>query len=359
MTFYQELQLNQAGSKSYIASFQNPKDKLKHTGIYLFKIFLNIAFCTSFIVLFSILFGTENSVAGLAVLLSIMVFRCADLGIRVSHGVFNILIVFVILAVGPGLSNQLPAGWAFLANVVFIMLLLLLGCHNVIMYNHSTLVLAYLLLQGYDVSGEAYNKRLVGLLVGGVITAVVFYHNHRKQKYKRTFISIFKEFNLSSARTRWQLRFTLTISSAMLIASLLGIPKAMWIGIAVMSVCVPFRNDVEYRVKYRAPGNILGSIIFMAAYLILPEGAVSYMGIIGGIGTGLSATYGWQTVCNAFSSLSVATPVLGLSTAILLRIFNNIFGSVYTWLFERIFEPAISALANVVECLRRKYVLFQ
>ena len=38
MTFYQELQLSQAGSKSYIASFANLKDKAKHTGIYLFKI---------------------------------------------------------------------------------------------------------------------------------------------------------------------------------------------------------------------------------------------------------------------------------------------------------------------------------
>ena len=31
MNFYQELQLNQAGSKSYIASFKNPKDKSTHT----------------------------------------------------------------------------------------------------------------------------------------------------------------------------------------------------------------------------------------------------------------------------------------------------------------------------------------
>ena len=49
MTFYQELQLNQAGSKSYIASFKDPKEKWRHIGIYLFKIFLNIAFCTAFI----------------------------------------------------------------------------------------------------------------------------------------------------------------------------------------------------------------------------------------------------------------------------------------------------------------------
>ena len=83
MTLYQELQPNQAGSKSYIASFDNPKDKLKHFGIY---------------------------------------------------------------------------------------------CHNVIMFNHSTLVLAYLLLQEYDVSGAAYGRRLAGLSLGASVTAAVFYH---------------------------------------------------------------------------------------------------------------------------------------------------------------------------------------
>lgn len=355
MTFYQELQLNQAGSKSYIASFQNPKDRLKHTGIYLFKILLNIAFCIGFIAIFSMLFGTENSVVGLAVLLSIMVFRCADLGIRAPHGVLDIFIVFGILAVGPKVSNLLPAGWAFGANIIFIMLLLLLGCHNVIMYNHSTLILAYLLLQGYDVSGEVYNKRLAGLFVGAVITASVFYRNHRKKIYKRTFKSLFQEFDLSSARTRWQLRFAFTISSVLLIADLLGIPKAMWMGIAAMSVCVPFRKDIEYRVKYRAPANILGSIIFLVVYWLLPKEAVSYMGILSGIGTGLSATYGWQTVFNAFGSLVVAVPAFGLPSAILLRIFNNIFGSVYTWLFERIFEPILSAVTNILGFLTANY----
>lgn len=354
MTFYQELQLSQAGSKSYISSLKNPKDKWKHTGIYLFKILLNIAFCTAFIALFCILFGSENSVAGLAVLLSIMVLRCADLGIRAPHGVFSIFIVFGILAIGPKISNLLPAGWAFCTNVIFIMLLMLLACHNVIMYNHSTLILAYLLLQGYDVSGAVYNKRLLGLLVGAVMTAAVFYRNHRKKTYKRTFQSLFDEFNLSSARTQWQLRLTFTISSVILIASLLDIPKAMWIGIAAMSVCVPFRNDITYRLKYRTPGNILGSILFLVAYFLLPEGSISYMGILGGIGTGLSASYGWQTVFNGFSSLAIAVPVFGLPNAILLRIFNNLFGSLYTWLFDRIFEPVLSALINILDSSNNK-----
>ena len=38
MTVYQELQLNQAGSKALIRSCTNRKDKMRHTAIYLFKI---------------------------------------------------------------------------------------------------------------------------------------------------------------------------------------------------------------------------------------------------------------------------------------------------------------------------------
>lgn len=354
MTFYQELQLNQAGSKAYIASFSNPKDRIKHSGIYLFKILLTVAFCTLFIALFSVFFGAENSIAGLAVLLSIMVFRQADLGIRATHGVADIFLVFALLAVGPRISNLLPAGGAFCVNVFFIMLFMLFGCHHVIMYNHSTLVLAYLLLQGYDVTGALYVRRLLGLLVGAVLTAAVYYRNHRANSYKRTFISLFQEFNLSSARTKWQLRHTLTISSIMLIATLLHVPKAMWAGIAAMSVCVPFRKDLVFRVKYRILGNVLGGVLFIAAYMLLPQGAVSYMGILGGIGTGLSASYGWQTAFNAFSSLSTAAPALGMWQACLIRIAYNTAASVYTWLFDQIFEPVVSAVYEKLEVIKAK-----
>lgn len=349
MNFYQELQLNQAGSKEYIASFQDRKEKLKHIGIYLFKIILNIAFSMGFIMLFSLLFGGENSVAGLVVLLCVMVFRCADLGIRATHGVLDILIVFGIFAIGPKLSNCVPVGWAFGVNVCCILLLMLLGCHNVVMFNHSTLVLSYLLLQGYDVSGQAYKMRLAALFIGAAITAGVFYRNHRKKTYKRSLKSLFQEFDLYSFRTRWQLRLTFGISSVMLIASLLEIPKAMWIGIAAMSVFVPFRSDFVYRVKYRAPGNILGSILFLVVYLILPEGSLSYMGIIGGIGLGLSTTYGWQAASNAFSALSIAAPIFGVPHAILLRIFNNTLGSVYAWFFDWLLENVLSFISDKFE----------
>lgn len=346
MTFYQELQLNQSGSKTYIASFKDTKEKIKHIAIYLFKIIINVAFSSAFIMLFSILFGKSNSIAGLAVLLNIMAFRFTDFGIKISHSVFCMFAVFGILAAGPKISNLLPACWAFCVNTVCILLLMILGSHNIVMFNHSTLVLSYLLLMGYDVSGHAYKMRLLGLLAGAVITSVVLYHNHNKIKYKRSLKSIFQEFRLSSTRTRWQIRLTLGVSSILLIADLIGIPKAYWMGIAAMSVTFPFKTEITNRVKFRALGNLLGSILFLAVYFVLPESWHGFIGIIGGIGTGLSVHYGWQTAFNSMSAISIAASAFGMKYAILLRIFNNVFSAIYILLFYFVFEFVVDFINN-------------
>ena len=129
---------------------------------------------------------------------------------------------------------MLPPGYAFFVNCIFIMILMVLGCHNVIMSNHSTFVLSYLLLQGYDVSGADYEKRIVGLLLGMVICMAVFYKNQRLRPYRRSFLDLFREFHFRSARNWWYIRMTLTVSTALLIMNLLGISRAMWAGIACM-----------------------------------------------------------------------------------------------------------------------------
>ena len=55
----------------------------------------------------------------------------------------------------------------------------------------------------------------------------------------------------------------------------------MWVGIACMSVCVPFSSDIAPKAKKRAPFNIVGSLIFVALYYALPKWVHPYIGIIG------------------------------------------------------------------------------
>ena len=232
--------------------------------------------------------------------------------------------------IGPRLANMLPPFMAFGVNIICILLLMILGCHNVIMSNHSTFVLGYLLLFGYDVSGQSYRLRVIGLLVGMIVCMAIFYKNQKNRPYRRTFLDLFREFDRFSARSRWYIRLTLIVSSAMLIMTLLGLPRAMWAGIACMSVCMPFTEDAKERAKLRGIYNIVGSLIFIVLYLVLPESMYPYIGVIGGIGVGYSAGYAWQTVFNTFGALSIAAGMFGMPAAVALRIGANVFGAVYT-----------------------------
>ena len=340
MRFYDELQLSSIGSKQLIRATQDKKEKRRHILIYNFKVYLVVAFCFAVVTIFSQLFGSANSVVGVSVLLAVMVLRQVDFGIKTSHSIGVIFCIFGILAVGPKASNLAGPFLAFFINLICIFSILFLCCHNVIMSNHSTFVLTYLLLQGYDVSGQDFQRRLFALAVGAVICAAVFWHTHKDRTYKRGFRHLFEEFHWTSTRNQWYLRLTLGLSSAMLIGALLRLPRVMWIGIASMSVLLPFTTDMTYRVKRRAPFNILGCGIFLLLYRLLPDSLYAFIGIIGGIGVGYSAGYAWQTVFNTFGALAIATEAFGLSAAIILRIMTNLFGSLYSlgfdWLFCQI-----------------------
>ena len=344
MTFYQELQLSSTGSKQLIRSTTDPKEKRRHILIYNFKVYLVMAFCVAVVSMYSKLTGSSNSVVGVTVLLAVLVLRQADFGIRTTHGLLSIAGIFGILMAGPRLANMASPLAAFAVNVVCILLLMILGCHNVIMYNHSTFVLGYLLLLGYDVTGKEYTFRVIGLLVGMVICMIVFYKNQRNRAYRRTFLDLFREFDLKSARSRWYVKLTLIVSSAMLFMNLLGLPRAMWAGIACMSVCLPFQKDLEVRAKSRGIYNIAGCLIFLVIYTILPKSLHSMIGIIGGIGVGYSAKYPWQTVFNTFGALSNASGVFGAVGAVILRISTNAAAAVYTAVLGGLFDRTANRL---------------
>ena len=370
MTFYQELQLSSAGSKQLIKNTTDKKEKWRHILIYNFKVYLVMAFCVAVVTLYTKLTGQENSVVGVTVLLALLVLRQADFGIQTSHGLLSIVGIFIIMMAGPRLANMVSPVGAFFINCVCILLLMIFGCHNVIMHNHSTFVLGYLLLYGYDVSGRAFEMRVIGLTAGMLVCMAVFYKNQKNRPYRRTFKDLFREFDVRSARNQWYLKLTLIVSSAMLIVSLLGLPRAMWAGIASMSVCLPFPDDCKERAgiacmsvclpftedgKMRAVDrgvfNIAGCALFLVLYLILPESGRSMIGIIGGIGVGYSAGYKWQTVFNTFGALAIAASLFGLPMALLLRSGINVIASLYTVVCNVIYDKLHGKNTEIAENL--------
>ena len=346
MTIYQELQLDASASKRIIQNAKNSKEKFRHIAIYTLKIILTLAFCISFVLLYSTLFGSENSILGVSMLLFVLVFRFSHLGIRTSNAIPCLLVIFAILAFSPHLANTSNVFVALLIHLVSIFVLMFLGCHHVILSNQSTILLSYILLNGYDVTGPAYTKRLEGIALGALLTCIIYYRNHRKAKFKRDFSDLFREFWIHSTRTKWQLAMAIGVSTTIFFASLMNLERTFWAGIASMSVIYPFPVDTKKRLAGRLFGNILGCILFPILYMFLPKFLSSNLGLIGGIGVALSVTYGWQSMFNSFGALAVAVGIFGVPSAIFYRLMNNLFGAFYALGFNIIFHKIMNRLAR-------------
>lgn len=353
MTVYQQLQLNAAGSKKLLREAKGFSAKARCFAVYLCKVLMTLLFCVAFVLVYTKLFGSENSIVGVAVLLCILVFRFADLGIHVPHAQLSMLLIFAIYAVGPRAANVLGPVPGFFINLFCICLMLLLGCHDVIMSNHSTLVLNYLLLYGYDVTGEAFRMRLLALLLGALLTMAVYYHNHHEKTYRTGLREIMKAVDLHTERTRWQLAMSLTIASLLMVTAWFGLPRAVWAGIAAMSVMMPVKGEARRRALNRIPGNVIGGALFFLLVSLLPEKFVSMLGLLGGFCLGFSATYRWQSVFNAIGGMSVAVAMLGLPSTIFFRIFNNALGALYAlafgWLFNWLVDRFLGSRGRAEE----------
>ena len=108
----------------------------------------------------------------------------------------------------------------------------------------------------------------------------------------------------------------------------------MWIGIACMSVFHPDKDQLQIRYKERMKYMVLGSLIYGVIYILIPVEFRGFIGMMGGLMIGFSATYKWQTIFNAFGALAAAAPILGLGGAIVFRIINNVFGALYSKGFD-------------------------
>ncbi|MCQ4885468.1 FUSC family protein, partial [Blautia sp. DFI.9.10] len=78
-----------------------------------------------FVSIFSILFGIENSIVGLVVLLCLIVFRIADLGIHTGESTMLLALFFVIMTVCPDLANQFSPVLGMLLNIAAVAVLIL------------------------------------------------------------------------------------------------------------------------------------------------------------------------------------------------------------------------------------------
>lgn len=285
-------------------------------------------FCVLFISLHNLLFGEENSIIGVILLIGIFMFMRGDLGYNAKQAAVCIPLLFAIVAFAPRLASINPfVGLA--VNLISFSLIMILSSHNIAMSNHVPFMMGYLFCQGYQVSGHSYSLRILSLVGGGVLIGIMYYLLNRKKTYKRNIADLFREISIHSTRTQWYIRLVITLTLVSFIGDMVSYPRTMWISLAVLSLTTPFATEHSYRAKARIPATILGVALFYLLFqVIIPEDYQQIIVMLAGFLSMFIGNYFVKSIYNSFSSLGAAVLIFSLGNSLLLRVASNIIGTV-------------------------------
>lgn len=350
MNFYQLMQLDPMQMKPMIKNETDKKIKNKYIGAFITKNLLCTLFCLAVVGGFMSIFGQDNSMPGAVIVILVLSFRTTNLDFKVNQSVFGIMGIYLILALFPFLANSVNPFLGLIINTIGVLALLVFGCSNVMYGNHIILTLCYFLIYGNPVaSPNGFKLRFIGLMLGGVVTALIFYTKHKKanKDYENTFGDIARAFKLTNPKSIYQLRIALGMCGGVFFGELIGLQKTMWIAFACFSIVYqPTKERMNKRCKRRLIFVTLGATIFAITYLIVPESLRGLIPIAAGFAMGFCITYESQAITTNFTSIPLAIGSMGLASAVGYRIINNIFSIIYSKIFDVVFNKAINKISN-------------
>lgn len=298
-------------------------------------------FCVLFISMHNRIFGVENNIIAVVILTGLFIFMRGDFGYQTWEATGAIVFLFVLMTLSAKAALWNPFV-GLLVNFVTISLILILSCHDLTQGNHVPFLMGYLFCQGYNVSGAAFGKRMISIVVGSCLIALIYYMVNRKKDQKRHMKDLFQEMDLHSTRTQWYIRMTVTLTLTLFVGNLLHYPRTMWIGLAVLSLTTPFEDEHYERSRSRIPAAILGTALFYVLFvLLIPEQYQAAVVLFAGFAAMFIQNYFVKSIYNSFSALGTAVILFPTADAMFLRVISNIIGTgialVSYYLFRKLY----------------------
>lgn len=225
-----------------------------------------------FIKIFSGIFGPINTLIGVAVISGILMFKDMNLEYDIKQSAFLIVVLYTYMALVTSLHN-INIILMFLINVVSIFFVIYLTSENLPYKAYITFILLYIFMEANPTSGsKEFYMRLASAIIGGILVSLTLFFSQRKLKIDKKIKDAFNNLDIKSERFRFSIKMAFGIALAILIGTLIGTQKGMWISISVMSLTQPSHKDVKERIRKRFIGTIIGAIGFVIVFeIIVPE----------------------------------------------------------------------------------------
>lgn len=312
--------------------------------------FLKVIIIISFVILFSKIFGSINTLTGISILVALMTFWCIDIGINKKQAPFIIVLLFLLT----GISNRLAMFNPILGliiNFATTFLITYIPSNKPEYKAYMAFILCFIFNESNPATGHDFFTRMISLLIGSLLVAVVYIFRHRKSDLKYDSVQgHLKNIDITSDRFIVSIKMAIGVSIAMLIGTLLGLKRTMWIAISVMSLTQIDFEQTKIRFKNRIISTILGSIVFVILFqLLVPDEYDFIASLVLTYIYAFLTDYKYQVILITVNSLSSALALFDASTAIELRIVLIISGCILGYLinkinFKKLFQKSFKEL---------------
>lgn len=303
-------------------------------------------FCVLFINGYNALFGTENSIVGVVLLMGTLMFLKADFGWDVRFSAVAIPVLFVLMGACAKLSRLNP--WlGLVVNLATILIFLSFCRYDKSRSLYLPYLMGYIMLGGYDVSGDVFTSRMISLAVVGVLIGLIYYLANKKTPTRRPIADIVAPITPEHPWCRWAITLVFTLSLTIFAGDFSGFPKTMWVNLTVLSLVSPLEEEIKMRKLSRVPATILGCVVFFGLYqCLIPPDYQLIVVLVAGFLSMFITSYFIKTIYNSFSALVTATLLIPTGDAILFRIIGNVIGAVLAIVSSFVFSQIFSRWAR-------------
>lgn len=301
-----------------------------------------------FVKVFERIFGSNNNLVAVTVIISILVLMQEDLTKDFAKNLTRLFLINIILGVFSYLAI-LNIWTGFIVNFIALSAIgyfLSANMNKVIIVPFG---LQYLFMLYTPVTGIDYTKRLLCLGVGSVLIMAVQFLIHRKndrakvEKRERNqydtfeYIQLFEKYKINKVRAAYAFRIGLLTAIAAFIVSYFELQQGRWIVYTIFSLTELYSENCKIRSKQRLQGTIIGAIIILILFMFIKDNTIrGLIVLVGGYLDSYTTNYRDKMICVTMSVVATVSLVNGTLITALERVFYVLLGIILAVIADKL-----------------------
>ncbi len=300
------------------------------------------------VALASTIFGSNNTLIWVAVVVAVMMYSKIGIGIECKQATAIVILLFWLI----GLSNRLAMINPYigiLINFITIFLLVYIPSRRVYVKAYTPFMLCYVFGQSMATNASNFNSRVVSLLVGSIIVGIVYYVYNRKSNEPKIIIKdVFKNIDITSDRFILALKMAIGVTISMYIGAIFKLQKTLWIAVSTMSITQIDFEHTRKKFKHRIVSTIIGAAVFVVLFKwLIPDRYAMVATLVLSYLYSFVEAYNIQIIFITVNALSSAMILFDSVTAVWLRILLVISGCLVGYIVNRLnFKKIFLKLRN-------------